>query len=463
SKKKIRANLNELHQCSLSFPAPSTTVTLSNSGSVNAQLLLVGVIMPIIFEVPFLCPSIIHVIFIICQNVVASAILIKVPNLVASCYAENTNSKSRKWHEFCRWRTKFTLGIGVLFGVGIASVLAAPISHHGAIRVVARDSPPSLVLEQNTSLDGPLDVDENSLARRASSGKFPASDSESEDDGSFYTPSYLVQSDSPEVQSGSSPKPSNHKSSTKEVPDRSPPGIHIPTSRFSESKGKTIAKDNSPKSPASESDDGGSFYTPSVFGGNTDSDDDARFHSTPGSPVRSHSHDPLSTENLQINDLPDGLRSRLKLLRATLESNMDNRIYFNSVVEIYSDAITHSHDRGGLHPEKCTEKFLEQIKKLSTADQLKMLYLNILPLSIEGKKRWTPLIEAVPVENRPQLMPVVDWMKMLDSFFQEVCAESASLGRAKHDESGRYWKYECVAAPSSDHGTGQVEKLLDFK
>ncbi|KAJ3819904.1 hypothetical protein F5880DRAFT_1591625 [Lentinula raphanica] len=121
-----------------------------------------------------------------------------------------------------------------------------------------------------------------------------------------------------------------------------------------------------------------------------------------------HAHAPLlsiilaaSSSNISVHmlsqglQLPSGLAFRLNTLRSQILSGSgdeEDRIIFNSVVGVYEHAAS-SVPRAswGLHPDRCTEDFLDQMRNLEALLQLKLLYSVIFGPSLTHKDDWDHL------------------------------------------------------------------------
>ncbi|KAJ3832292.1 hypothetical protein F5878DRAFT_666709 [Lentinula raphanica] len=129
--------------------------------------------------------------------------------------------------------------------------------------------------------------------------------------------------------------------------------------------------------------------------------------------------------------LPSGLAFRLDTLRPQILSGSGDkdRIIFNSVVGVYEHAASSvPRDSWGLHPDRCTEDFLDQMRNLEALLQLKLLYSVIFGPSLTHKDDWDHLMRNLQNEKEVGLRFLDnDSLGKLDKIFEATWVNSIEI------------------------------------
>ncbi|KAJ3712464.1 hypothetical protein C8R42DRAFT_647608 [Lentinula raphanica] len=133
--------------------------------------------------------------------------------------------------------------------------------------------------------------------------------------------------------------------------------------------------------------------------------------------------------------LPSGLAVRLDELGSQILSGSGdekNRIIFNSVVGVYEHAAS-SVPRAswGLHPDRCTEDFLDQMRNLEALLQLKLLYSVIFGPSLTYKDDWDHLMRNMQNAKEVGLKILDnDSLGKLDKIFEATWINSIEIRKS---------------------------------
>ncbi|KAJ3970902.1 hypothetical protein EV361DRAFT_913765 [Lentinula raphanica] len=164
-----------------------------------------------------------------------------------------------------------------------------------------------------------------------------------------------------------------------------------------------------------------------------------------------HAHAPLlsiilaaSSSNISVHmlsqglQLPSGLAFRLDTLRSQILSgsgDKKDRIIFNSVVGVYEHAASSvPRDSWGLHPDRCNEDFLDQMRNLDALLQLKLLYSVIFGPSLTHKDDWDHLMRNLQNAKEVGLGNLDDnSMGKLDEIFKETWDKSIEIRKTYDD------------------------------